>query len=164
MSSLRDQIARKIRDAVSLTYGPNATEILTRGGTVHLTGAEADTAADAALAVIMSAHQPDLDEIPDDPAALAEMWAFICGRARWLEGIKSRAQRRAEQAEAALGRARAVHQPETAKRVQPCDTHGSQTICSRCDVIDVTVCSHPGCHGWPCKTIAALDQPEKETG
>lgn len=52
---LRDQIARKIRDQVGLRYGPNATEILQRGGSVHLTSGEADTAADAALAAIEDA-------------------------------------------------------------------------------------------------------------
>lgn len=54
---LRDQMARSIRDAVRLRYGPGSREILERGGEVCLNGGEADTAADAALAVV----QPLLD-------------------------------------------------------------------------------------------------------
>jgi hypothetical protein len=54
---LRERIARRIRDAVRLRYGPNARDILERGGEVCMNSGEADMAASAALAEV----QADLD-------------------------------------------------------------------------------------------------------
>lgn len=50
-ADLRDQLAKAIRAAVQLRIGPNAREVIERGGSMPLTPAEAKDAADAALAV-----------------------------------------------------------------------------------------------------------------
>lgn len=67
-NEFRDRIARSIRDAVRLRYGPGARDILQRGGEVFLNSSEADTAADAALTVV----QPKLDAKDDETKRLRE--------------------------------------------------------------------------------------------
>ncbi len=70
---------------------------------------------------------------------------------------------------AALDRVRAIHHPKTATEITPCVDHRFpsrvQPDCPNCERTPITVCSNLTCCGWPCPTIAAIDQPadSKET-
>lgn len=101
--------------------------------------------ADAVMAVV----RPKLDRLRSGLGqAVLEFQQAHVGRAK---------------AEAAIERVRALHQPKSVRHVRPCDSHRPQEVCSSCEVYEAEICSNVTCCGYPCPTIAALDQPEETT-
>lgn len=76
-------------------------------------------------------------------------------------------RQRAEQAEAAVERLKARHQPRTATQLIRCERHskswsGNHEMfkdCPDCREEQIQVCSNITCCGWPCDDFLALDQP-----
>jgi hypothetical protein len=97
VTDLLAPLARAIRDRVKLAAGPNFRDILSRGGTLHLNGGEADEAASAVLewldangyavlpkasvetVLLDHAHQLEGDNADPELADLAHVYERITG-------------------------------------------------------------------------------------
>ncbi|TXS21404.1 hypothetical protein EAO71_27275 [Streptomyces sp. ms191] len=88
-TSLREQYARAIRDAVRVRLGPNSLRLADEGRPVMLNYSEAEAAADAVLALQAAAavrdaarqastQQPDAEETQQCPAAEFEDYGQQC--------------------------------------------------------------------------------------